>query len=81
MKVLSRTNFWNNYNIRFLDVQKPDNNIYFTPGDFWSLNQPAPLPPSVPDQDPVDEDLLPIEEERQLLDSHHGRQLFKCLPY
>ena len=44
-----------------MDIQKPEDNIYFKPGDFWSLSQPVPVPPSNPDQDQDDEKLPLIE--------------------
>ena len=74
------TNFRYNYNIRFLDVQKPDNNIYFKPGDFWSLNQPVPLPPSVPDQGQNDKELPPIEDERQYFYPYHSMLVRQISP-
>ena len=42
VRILSKTKYPNNYNIRFLNTQRRDENIYFNPGDFWSLGQPQP---------------------------------------
>ena len=37
VRILSKTKYSHNFNIRFLNVQRGDENIYFTPGDCWSL--------------------------------------------
>ena len=65
VRVLSKTKQPNNYNIRFLNIQRRDENIYFNPGEFWSIGHPQPrdLEGAVPEDDDQD-DFPPIQEER-----------------
>ena len=65
VRVLSKTKHPNNYNIRFLNIQRRDENIYFNPGEFWSIGHPQPrdLEGAVPEDDDQD-DFPPIQEER-----------------
>ena len=72
VRIISKSNYRHNYNIRFLDIERSDARIYLKPNDFLSHSLPIP---KEPDQERLedmevaqeqDDDLLPpIEQERQ----------------
>ena len=41
VRILSKSNYRYYYNIRFLELERPDGGIYFQPGDFWSHSVPV----------------------------------------
>ena len=40
-KIISKSNYRYYYNIRFVDLDRPDADIYLRPGEFWSRSQPV----------------------------------------
>ena len=40
-KIISKSNYRYYYNIRFVDLNRPDAGIYLRPGEFWSRSQPV----------------------------------------
>ena len=73
VRIISRSNFRYYYNIRFIDYDRPDDGIYFRPGEVWSHDQPVPHHQEPQEDHPiVDEDSLPPPElERQNLDVNY----------
>ena len=67
VRVIPRSNYHYYYNIRFLDYDRPDDGIYFRPGDVWSHSQPVLNQQELQKVHPVVEDdsLPPPEQERQ----------------
>ena len=65
VRVLSKTKHPNNYNIRFLNIPRGDENIDFNPGEFWSIGHPQPRDhaEAIPEDDGQD-DFPPVQEER-----------------
>ena len=41
VKIISKSNYRYYYNIRFMDLDRPDAGIYFRPQDFWSHSLPV----------------------------------------
>ena len=72
VKIISKSNFRYYYNIRFLEIERPDAGIYLRPNNFWSHSIPVPKE-SVQEhhndvevnQDQDDEHLPPIEQKRE----------------
>ena len=86
-KIISKSNFRYYYNIRFVDLDRPDAGIYLKPGEFWSRSQPVRRSPQEDvgdDGDPGDnvealaeeaEGPLPVEHEREGREQPSLRQI------
>ena len=42
VQIISKSNFRHYFNFKYLDEDRPNNGIYFKPGDFWSHSRPVP---------------------------------------
>ena len=70
VKIISKSNYRYYYNIRFLELNRPDGGVCLEPNGYWSCTLPVP---ANTDQERVEEDvqvqedevLPPIEEERR----------------
>ena len=72
VSVFSRSNYRYYYNVRYLDIERPDGGVYLRPGEFWSYDYPLPVhQPEI--QEPVPDQ--PIEQERRGAARPRSRQI------
>ena len=65
VRIISKSNFKDYFNIRFMDLDRPDCGIYFRENDFWSFSRPSLLQEDNDQVDPPVDLQPPIEEERR----------------
>ena len=76
VRVISKSNFRDYYNIRFLDLDREDCGIYFRKNDFWSLSPPrARSPGQLQEEEQVHVQVDQVETERAEYNSHPSRQI------
>ena len=74
VQVISKSNYRNYFNIKFLDIDRPDCGIYFRKNDFWSFSQPVMIQQLVPVDDQPHHH-PPVEAERRSRSHRLSRQV------
>ena len=65
VRIISKSNYRYYYNVRFLELDRPDGGVCLEPNGYWSHTLPVPANVEGIDQVQEDEVLPPIEEERR----------------
>ena len=77
-RVISKSNYKDYFNIRFLDLPRPDCGIYFRKGDFWSFDKPLLRQ----DQHHQDDPPLPVQPPPEIeRRGHSSRDSRQVSPY